>query len=74
MKKNTIPSNPINMKINRDTSTLEIQWDRKSSSIEYILNNLKLFNIEATSKITKQILNLASIGGNKSNIDIIYFQ
>lgn len=65
-------SNPITMKINRTANTIELQWDRKSTSIEYILNNLKLFDIEATSKITKQILNLSSIGGKKSNADIIH--
>ena len=69
-KSNT--SNPITMKINRNANTLELQWDRKSISIEYVLTNLKIFAIEATSKITKQILNLSSIGGKKLNIDIIY--
>ena len=72
MTKNTTPSNPITMKINRETSTLEIQWDRKSKNIESVLNNLKLFNIEATSKITKQIFNLSTTGGKKINTDIIY--
>lgn len=66
------PSNPITMKINRNANTIELQWDRKSTSIEYVLNNLKLFDIETTSKITKQILNLSSIGGKKSNADVVF--
>ena len=66
------PSNPSTMKINRNANTIELQWDRKSESIGYVLNNLKLFDIEATSKITKQILNSSSIGGKKSNTDTIF--
>lgn len=69
-KSNT--SNPITMKINRDANIIELQWDRKISNIQYILNNLKLFEIKATPKITKQILNLSSIGGKKTNTDTIF--
>ena len=42
MTANTTPSNPITMKINREASTLELQWDRKSKNIEYVLNNLRM--------------------------------
>ncbi len=66
------PSKALTMKIDRTANTIEIQWDRKSENIDQILNNLKLFNIELTSKITKQILNLSTIGGKKVNIDTIY--
>lgn len=68
----SISSNPITMKINRDAHTLEIQWDRKSTTIERILDNLQLFGIEATQKIKNQIITLSSIGGKKSNMDIIH--
>jgi hypothetical protein len=71
MTTNTTPSNPITMKINREASTLELQWDRKSKNIEYILSNIKIFEIEITSNITKQIINLSTAGGKKRNTDII---
>ena len=72
MNTNKVPSKALAMKINRIAETIEIQWDRKPSNIEQIFNNLKLFNIELTSKITNQILNLSTLGGKKVNIDTIY--
>ena len=72
MNTNKTPSRALTMKINRTANTIEIQWDRKIHNTGYILNNLKLFNIELTSKITKQILNLSTLGGKKMNTDIIY--
>ena len=72
MNTNKTPSKALTMKIDRTANTIEIKWDRKSQNIDQILSNLKLFNIELTSKITKQIINLSTIGGNKSKTDIIY--
>ena len=72
MNTNKTPSKAITMKIDRVANTIEIQWDRKSSNIDQVLNNLKLFNIELTSKITTQILNLSTIDGKNSSTDIIY--
>jgi len=72
MNTNKTPSKALTMKIDRTANTIEIQWDRKSQNIDQILNNLNLFNIELTAKITKQILNLSTIGGKKVNIDTIY--
>ena len=65
-------SNPITIKLNRESGTIQLQWDRKSANINYILNNLKLFNLEQTPKITKQIFSLSTIGGKKANTDTIY--
>ena len=72
MNTNKTPSKALMMKIDRTTNTIEIQWDRKSQNIDQIMNNLKLFNIELTSKITKQILNFSTLGRKKINTDIIY--
>lgn len=72
MNTNKTPSKALKMKIDRTANTIEIHWDRKSSNIDQILINLKLFNIEPTSIITKQILNLSTLGGKKVNIDTIY--
>jgi len=60
------------MKINRNTSTIEIQWDRRLENTEYILNNLKLFDLESTPKVRSQLMNLSNIGGKKSNTDTIF--
>jgi hypothetical protein len=72
MNTNKTPSKALTMKIDRTANTIEIQWDRKSSNIDQVLNNIKLFKIELTSKITNQILNLSTVGGKKSNKDVIY--
>jgi hypothetical protein len=72
MNINKTPSKALTMKIDRSSNTIQIQWDRKSQNIDQIMNNLKLFNIEPTSKITKQILNFSTLGGKKANIDTIY--
>lgn len=72
MNTNKTPSKALTMKIDRTANTIEIQWDRKSSNIDQVLNNLKLFNIELTSKITKQIFNFSNLGGKKMSTDIIF--
>jgi len=72
MNTNKTPSKALTMKIDRTANTIEIQWDRKSSNIDQVLNNIKLFNVELTLKITKQVLNLSTLGGKKINTDIIY--
>lgn len=66
------PSNSIIMRINRDANIIELQWDRKSKNIKYVLKNLALFNIELTTKIKSQVRNFSNIGGKKINIDTIY--
>jgi len=66
------PSKAFTMKINRNTSTIEIQWDRRLENTEYILNNLKLFDLESTPKVRSQLMNLSNIGGKKSNTDTIF--
>ena len=72
MNTNKTPSKALTMKIDRTANTIEIQWDRKSSNIDQVLNNLKLFNIEVTSKITKQIFNFSNLDRKKISTDTIY--
>jgi hypothetical protein len=72
MNTNKTPSKALTMKIDRTANTIEIQWDRKSQNIDQILKNLKLFNIELTSNITKQISNLPTTGSKNYCTDIIY--
>jgi hypothetical protein len=71
MKKFTKPTNGYSIKFNQENQSIEIKWDRKPNNIGYILNNLSLFNISITQKITKQILSLSNNQTNKITIDII---
>ena len=71
MNTNKTPSKALTMKIDRTANTIEIQWDRKIHNTEYILNNLKMFGIEATPDIARQIINLSIISAGESNKDLI---
>ncbi len=72
MKKYTNPTNAFAMKIDRQSNTLQIKWDRKPSNIGYILNNLALFNIPTNQRITKQLLTLSNSKTTKTTTDIIH--
>ena len=72
MKKFTQPTNTFSIKFNQENQSIEIKWDRKPSNIGYILNNLSLFNISISQKITKQIMNLSNQSTSKISTDIIF--
>jgi hypothetical protein len=74
MKKFTKPSNTLSIKFNQENQSLEIKWDRKPNNIGYVLNNLSLFNISISQKITKQLLDYSNQSQSTSKIstDIIF--
>lgn len=72
MKKFTQPTNTFSIKFDRENQSIEIKWDRKPSNIGYILNNLSLFNISISQKITKQIMELSNQTSSKISTDTIF--
>jgi hypothetical protein len=72
MKKFTKPSNTLSIKFNQENQSLEIKWDRKPNNIGYVLNNLSLFNISISQKITKQLLDYSNQSTSKISTDIIF--
>ena len=72
MKKFTQPTNTLSIKFNQENQSIEIKWDRKPSNIGYILNNLNLFNISISQKITKQIIYFSNQSTSKISTDIIF--
>jgi hypothetical protein len=72
MKKFTQPTNTFSIKFNQENQSIEIKWDRKPNNIGYILNNLSLFNISISQKITKQIMDFSNQSTSKISTDIIF--
>ncbi len=72
MKKFTKPTNGYSIKFNQENQSLEIKWDRKPNNIGYILNNLSLFNISISQKITKQLMDYSNQYTSKTSTDNIY--
>lgn len=72
MKKFTKPTNTFSIKYNQENQSIEIKWDRKPNNVGYILNNLSLFNISTSQKITKQIMDLSNQSTSKISTDIIF--
>lgn len=72
MKKFTQPTNTLSIKFNQDNQFIEIKWDRKPSNIGYILNNLSLFKISISQKITQQIMDFSNQSTSKISTDIIF--